>query len=117
MVLVAGVLLLGMWGNLARGLDQTHVHVVCPEHGELIEQVHNSGPRRAEFGVDPALVHDEGCALAAWSLLATVGLLPPAPAEIPDRVATRTPLGTVRWAAGVAVAPLRNAPKTSPPGA
>jgi hypothetical protein len=114
--LAVATLLLGLWAQTARQLDTTHIHVVCPQHGELIEQVHTKGPAHAEIGVATLAAHDQGCVLGTWGPADPVTTLPtPVALHTPDSVDAPAPL--LAATDGVARAPLLNAPKTSPPGA
>lgn len=108
--------LLGMFEGVAALADQARTHVVCPEHGELIEAVHVPGVAHETLANATPDRHDMGCALALFGHPPPVAELPTPPSlllpPIPD---PECPV--LGAAAGVARAPLLTAPKTSPPTA
>lgn len=115
--LVSLTVLIGLWAQTARQADRLHIHVVCPDHGELIERVahvDNHGARLVD--ADAAAGHDDGC-LLAWAT-PVGGWVPPAPvAALQHPEAEPTPTVILTAAVGVSRPPLRDAPKTSPPRA
>lgn len=108
--------LLGLWAQTARQLDEGHVHVVCPEHGELIEQVHHAGPKHAQISADVSVVHGEGC-LLGWAAPSGALCAPPPPLALEHPEAAEAPTPVLGSASGVVRPVLADAPKTSPPRA
>lgn len=106
-------------GSFASTLHEIRVaHVVCAEHGELVElsqdgpvaSVHPDEPSAS--AAHPGDDHDHGCA----TLLASTHGLPPLHAPPPAPWAKPHPTPPRVWAhASPRAPPLTWAPKTSPP--
>ncbi len=114
--LVLATVLLGLWAQTARQLDELHVHVVCPDHGELIEQASHIRSGVAQITGQDASAHNEGC-LLAWAAPAGAIATPPPPIAIEHPDGVDSPATILTASAGVSRPPLRDAPKTSPPRA
>ena len=108
--------LLGMFEGVAALADQTRVHVVCPEHGELIEASHVPGVPHETLANATLDRHELGCALALFGHPPPVIELPTPPSLLlPPLPDPECPvLGSSE---GTTAAPLLAAPKTSPPTA
>ena len=104
---------------LGIGAKQLHaiesVHMVCPEHGELVDMAPSASKAHlatSEISADESADdHGHDCALQAISTFATVGVTytpPRLPKQIPissPNIRSESPRGP----------PLSYAPKTSPP--
>lgn len=112
--MVLAVFLLGLFRDVAVDVDELRLHVVCPEHGEVLHAAatgeQGQGP---EWRALTPEEHGGGCALA--DLAPAPGGLP---ALFPELVGPEAPpiiaTGSAPRAPPTA-APLRFAPKTSPP--
>ena len=105
-------LLLGLVRDTAILADQVRLHVVCPEHGEVVHAAPVES-RGSELRALAPSEHGGGCHLAALGPLPAIAT-PPAP-EV--AAAPSFPLLATNSAprAPPVAAPLIRAPKTSPP--
>jgi hypothetical protein len=108
-------------GDVFRGFHLLHVrHVVCPEHGELVDAENAGTTSQAESGRTEALPgnadahHHDHCGIAAApSRTAHLAIASAAPSMRPPAGDRLVPKSFVRVARSTAV--LSYAPKQSPP--
>lgn len=111
--LILGLFLLGLLRDVAANEDALRIHVVCPEHGEIVHAKATTHGQ-SELTTAPEDEHHSSCELADLGSLPTIlGPTPPtvsAPEQWSEIAANLAPRGPP-----VTRSPLINAPKTSPP--
>lgn len=123
MLLALAAVLLGIVNGLAQLMDDGRTHVVCPEHGDMVEL--EGGAVAADRGTGPELgtatpgAHHEACVLCSFTHVGTVATLPVHASQF-DLPAPEPAVGAILAAAPSRGPPgllLANAPKTDPPRA
>lgn len=114
-LLLLAAFIIGLAGDLLRRGDEYAIHVVCPEHGEILHAQPSRPVGAHSIKALPTSAHTNGCELAVMG---------PTPTPAPPPELISAPLLTLTLLPAPADAPTRDrravavlgyAPKTSPP--